>query len=42
MFVLPSAFGADTDVEAFLIYFLMPVPYFAAYLALMSAQTSIE
>jgi hypothetical protein len=38
----PSALVADTDVEALPYLFTDAVPYFAAYLALMSAQTSIR
>ena len=38
----PSALAADTDVEAIPYLFTDAVPYFAAYLALMSAQTSIR
>jgi hypothetical protein len=38
----PSALAADTDVEALPYLFTDAVPYFAAYLALMSAQTSIR
>jgi hypothetical protein len=38
----PAALTADTDVEALPYLFTDAVPYFAAYLALMSAQTSIR
>lgn len=38
----PSALIADTDVEAIPYLFTDAIPYFAAYLALMSAQTSIR
>lgn len=38
----PAALAADTDVEAIPYLFTDAVPYFAAYLALMSAQTSIR
>jgi hypothetical protein len=36
----PAALAADTDVEAIPYLFTDSVPYFAAYLALMSSQTS--
>lgn len=35
----PQALAADTDVEALPYYWTDAVPYFAAYLALLSAQT---
>ncbi len=38
----PSVLAADTDVEAIPYLFTDAVPYFAAYLALMSAQTTIR
>ena len=38
----PAALAADTDVEAVPYLFTDAVPYFAAYLALMSSQTSIR
>lgn len=38
----PSALASDTDAEAIPYLFTDAVPYFAAYLALMSAQTSIR
>ncbi len=38
----PSALTADTDIEAIPYLFTDAIPYFAAYLALMSAQTSIR
>ncbi len=38
----PSTLVADTDIEAIPYLFTDAIPYFAAYLALMSAQTSIR